>query len=134
MRFARPAVSLTAGLSLALATLLFTLVLSEVQLLEFYAVLLTLIAAIYIGFALQDSATSGVGFELTAAAGFTLLALMGLWISPWLIVVGLCLHGVWDILHHQGVGVIKTKVPQGYIPFCASYDWLLAFFLGVRLI
>ena len=118
-------------MSLAFTTLLFALFLSEIQLLEFHAVLLTLIAAVYIGFALQDRLGSGLRLELTAAAGFVVLALLGLWLSPWLIVAGLGLHGCWDILHHNGVGVIKTRVPQWYIPFCVGYDWLLALFLGV---
>lgn len=124
---------LAAGLSLALATMLFSVALSEVQLLEFHAVLLTLIAAVYIVFALQNRLAAGVGLELIGVVSFTLLALAGLWASPWFIVVGLVLHGVWDVLHHNGWDVVKTKVPQGYIPFCAGYDWLLALFLGVRL-
>ena len=118
---------------MAFATLLFAFALSEVQLLAFHAVLLTLIAAVYIGFALRDRGGSGVGLELAAAAGFTLLALVGLQVSPWFIVAGLALHGCWDILHHNGVGLIKTKVPQWYIPFCTGCDWLLALFLSVRL-
>lgn len=78
-------------------------------------------------------ATAGVGLELVGVVSFTLLALAGLWASPWFIVVGLVLHGVWDVLHHNGWDVVKTKIPQGYIPFCAGYDWLLALILGVRL-
>ena len=93
--------------------------------------LLTLIAAVYVGFALQGA--SGVGLELAAAAGFVVLALSGLWLSPWFIVVGLALHGVWDLLHHGNVKVVKTRIPQGYVPFCVSYNWLLALFLGLRL-
>ncbi len=122
-----------AGLGLALATMLASLTLGEVQRLEFHAVLLTLIAAVYVGFALQGDFTAGVWPELAAAAGFTLLALLGLWLSPWLIVAGLGLHSVWDILHHNGVGFLKTRAPQWYIPFCVGYDWLLALLLGVRL-
>lgn len=67
---------------MALATMLFSVALSEVQLLEFHAVLLILIAAVYIVFALQNRLAAGVGLELIGVVSFTLLAFAGLWASP----------------------------------------------------
>ncbi len=87
--------------------MLFSLVLSDAQAFEFHAVLLTLIASIYIGFALQGGNRCEVGLELTVAAAFTIFALIGLWLSPWFIVLGLALHGVWDFLY----GIARFTYP-----------------------
>ena len=119
------------GLLLALATMLFALVLSEAQASEFHAVLLTLIAGVYIGFALQGGRPHEVRLEVTVAVAFVVLALTGLWLSPWFIVLGLTLHGLWDFLHH---GVIHTPVPRWYIPLCMVYDVSVAGFLSLYLI
>ena len=119
------------GLVVAAVTILLTITLSDTQALEFHAVLLTLIASIYIGFALQGGNRYEVGLELTVAAAFTGFALIGLWLSPWFVVLGLALHGAWDFLHH---GLIHTPVPRGYIPFCMVYDGLIAGFLSLYLV
>ena len=119
------------SLSLATATILLTLTLSAAQASEFHAILLTLIASVYIGFALQGGQPYEVGLELTVAAAFIVLALIGLWLSPWFIVLGLALHGVWDFLHHD---LIPTPVPRGYIPLCMVYDGLMAGFLSLYLV
>ena len=117
------------GLSLAALTVFF-LVLADAHTLEFHAALLTVIASIYVGFALQGGRRREVGLELTVAAAFGVLALIGLWLSPWLTVLGLALHGVWDLLHH----FIRTPVPRWYIPFCLVYDVLMAGFLSLYLV
>ena len=127
----RPIAPIGVGLSLATATILLTLTLSDTQALEVHAVLLTLIASIYVGFALQGGRRYEVGLELTVAAAFIVFALIGLWLSPWFIVLGLALHGVWDFLHHD---LIHTPVPRGYIPLCMVYDSLMAGFLSLYLV
>ena len=98
---------------------------------DFTALLLTVIGAIYIGFALQDGRPDVMAQEISASSFFILLAALGLWINPYLWVVGLFLHGVWDWLHHPGG--IKTKVPDYYPPLCVTVDWSLALFLLIWL-
>ena len=98
---------------------------------DFTALLLTVIAAIYVGFALQDGRRAVIVQEASAAAFFILLAALGLWLNPYLWVLGLVFHGVWDWLHHdRGV---KTRVPAYYPPVCVVVDWSLALFLLVWL-
>lgn len=63
---------------------------------DFTALLLTVIGSIYIGFALADGRTKVMVQELSAASLFILLAALGLWVNPYLWVLGLLLHGVWD--------------------------------------
>ena len=124
-------VPISVGFFLAVLTVFFSLVLSDTQALEFHAVLLTLIASIYIGFALQGGSRREVRLELSVAATFVIFALFGLWLSPCFIVLGLALHGVWDFLHHD---LIHTPVPRWYIPLCMVYDGLIAGFLSLYLV
>src|SRR5262245_64729321 len=92
--------------------------------LAFHTVALTMIGAIYMGFAFQDGRPSIVILELSVATIFIVLALLGLWIGPIFISVGLILHGLWDLAHRpHGIG---TKIPSWYPPFCAAFDFVFA--------
>ena len=95
------------------------------------ALLLTIIAAVYVGFALADGRPAVMLQELSAAAFFVLLAALGLWVNPYLWVLGLVLHAVWDWLHH--IEVVGTRIPSYYPPVCVLVDLLLAVFLAVWL-
>jgi len=95
--------------------------------LDFTALLLTVISAIYVGFALQDGRKAIMIQEISAASFFILLAALGLWLNPYLWVLGLFLHGTWDWLHHPKG--IQTKLPAYYPPACVMVDWSLALFL-----
>lgn len=92
--------------------------------------LLTLIAAIYVGFGLAAQGKRALVVQVAACAFFVALALAGLW-HGWLwLVLGLVLHGAWDFVHHgdRGHGV----VPAWYVPACAAYDWVVAAFVALR--
>jgi len=52
------------------------------------------------------------------------LALLGLWLAPVLVAVGLILHGFWDLAHRPRG--ITTKLPSWYPPFCAAFDFVFA--------
>jgi hypothetical protein len=92
--------------------------------------LLTLIAAIYVGFSLASAGRLSLLRQVLGCAFFVAFALLGLWFSWWFLVAGLALHGLWDFVHHgeRGHGVI----PRWYVPFCAVYDWILAVFVAVQ--
>ncbi|WP_111748558.1 DUF6010 family protein [Salinisphaera orenii] len=62
--------------------------------------LLTLIASIYVGFGLASNNTLGTLRQVAGCTFFVALALLGLWVNWWFLVIGLLLHGVWDYLHH----------------------------------
>jgi hypothetical protein len=118
-----------AGLGLALVTCLFLTSLPPDWARGVASNLLTLIGAIYVGFALASKGQLSVLRQVLGCAFFVTLALLGLWISWWFLVVGLALHGVWDWLHHGAHG--HGVVPRWYIPFCAFYDWAVAAFIAV---
>ncbi|MGE5443753.1 MAG: DUF6010 family protein [Ignavibacteriales bacterium] len=92
--------------------------------LAFHSVILAMIGAIYMGFAFLDGRVSIVILELSLATGFIVLALLGLWLAPVFIAVGLILHGFWDLAHRPRG--ITTKLPSWYPPFCAAYDFVFA--------
>lgn len=94
------------------------------------AITLTIIATVYVGFALQDGRVGIMIIEITVAVIFVVFAVLGLWLNAYFWVVGLFLHGVWDWLHHPKA--ITTRVPSYYPPVCVLVDWLLAGFLLVK--
>lgn len=115
------------GLVLALATCLVLWFLPTDWARGAVSNLLTLIASIYVGFALVSGSKAEIIKQIAGCSFFVVLSLLGLWINWWFLVVGLFLHGFWDFLHHEPEG--DAVVPQWYIPFCAVYDWIIAIFV-----
>lgn len=117
------------GLTLALITCLFLYILPIEWARGLTANLLTLIAAIYVGFAIASQGRLGIPRQVIGCSFFVAFALLGLWLSWWFLVFGLALHAGWDLLHHgrhrDGV------VPRWYIPFCAAYDFSVALFVAL---
>ena len=92
--------------------------------LAFHSVALAMIGAIYLGFAFSDGRLLIVILELSVGTAFVVLALLGLWVAPVFIAIGLILHGCWDVAHRPRG--ITTKLPAWYPPFCAAYDFVFA--------
>jgi chromate transport protein ChrA len=111
------------GVVLALGTALALSLLPGLMRLDAFAMLLVLIAAIYIGFALSDERPNIVRLEIAAAAVFVVLALLGLWVHPLALVASYVLHGVWDLVHHERG--IPTQIVGWYPPVCVIYDWII---------
>lgn len=88
------------------------------------AITISIIAGAYIGFGANDGRPWVFVTELTVAGLFGLIALSGVLWSPFMFVAALFLHGIWDLIHHNGL--FGAKVPRWYIPFCVVIDWLAA--------
>lgn len=116
--------TLLLGAGLAFVTVVILQLFSPVQVIDLLAVLLAVIGAIYIGFVLSDEQSQETSIQIGAAVFTILLAIGGLWISPYLLVLGYFFHGAWDIVHHYDL--LKTRVVNWYPPLCAIYDWLMA--------
>jgi hypothetical protein len=56
-------------------------------------------------------------------------ASLGLLYSPYWLVLGYILHGVWDILHHPKI--IQTKVIKWFPPFCAVVDFIVGIYIYI---
>jgi hypothetical protein len=88
-----------------------------------YALGLTLIAAVYIGFSVADGRWHVIAAESIVAAFFVVIAAVSVTGSAWLIVLGLAGHGLKDLSQHRTQFVQNTR---WWPPFCATVDWVAA--------
>jgi hypothetical protein len=93
------------------------------------ALLLCLIAAVYIGFAVADGRPTVIAVECLVAGVFVVLAAAGVTGTVWLLVAGYAGHGFKDFWQHRRQYVANTR---WWPPFCAAVDWLLAAVLVVE--
>jgi len=115
------------GLLLAGVTIIIIPLFPTGKALDLLVILLAVIGAIYIGFALKDGRPRETAIELGFALLTILLAIVGLWFSPYILALGYFLHGAWDIIHHPNL--IQTHLVRWWPPFCLVYDWLMAGFI-----
>lgn len=98
---------------------------AELRLAQIAAVLLTLSAGAYIGFAAASDARTGVGFDLALIAGFFVLAAYTLTCDPrqalTLLALAFAAHAIIDIAHRPGL-LPDGLAPRWYTVGCASYD------------
>ena len=94
------------------------------------ALLLSLIAAVYIGFAVADGRPRVIAVESVVAGVFVVLAAAGVTATVWLLVVGYAGHGLKDFWQHRRQYVANTR---WWPPFCAAVDWLVAAVLVVEI-
>ena len=105
----------------------------------FFALVLILIAAMYLVFVAYFGDYSTLRAEASAAGVFAALGLLGLRL-PALLMLGYALHGGWDVGHeiwaHLGAaaGGVRslTDIPLAYGVFCAAYDWYMAGYFFTR--
>ena len=93
-----------------------------------YALSLTLIAAVYIGFAVADGRPVVIAVEAAVAAAFVVVAAAGVSGPAWLLVAGITGHGVKDLWQHRSHFVANTR---WWPPFCLVVDWVVAAILVV---
>jgi hypothetical protein len=95
-----------------------------------YALELTAIAAIYIGFAVADGRRHVVAVEVWVAVLFVVVAAVAIPVSLWLIVAGLVGHGLKDLWQHRTGFVAGTR---WWPPFCATVDFVAAGLIAVAI-
>jgi hypothetical protein len=96
-----------------------------------HALYISLIAAIYIGFAVADGRPKVIAVEATVAAVFVLIAALAVTATAWLLVVGYAGHGLKDYWQHRRQYVVNTR---WWPPFCAAVDWLVALVLVAEIV
>jgi hypothetical protein len=95
-------------------------------------VMLAIVAAIYIGFALAERSGPNLVIELAFATAIIVIVFIGLEHSRYWIAGGLAAHGVWDLLHHPRRPVIGTQeLPRWYPPACLVFDFPVAAFVAL---
>jgi hypothetical protein len=95
-----------------------------------HAMVIALIAAIYVGFAVADGRPRVIAVETGVAASFVILAAVAVTVSPWLLAVGYLAHGFKDLWQHRSQFVTGTR---WWPPFCFAVDWTVASILAVAI-
>jgi len=93
-----------------------------------HALAITLIAAVYIGFAVADGRPKVIAVETCVAAAFLVVAAVGIVETAWILVIAYAAHGAKDIWQHRSHFVDNTR---WWPPFCCAVDWLVAAILAV---
>ena len=95
-----------------------------------YALELSVIAAVYIGFAVADGRPRVIAVESVVAAVFVVLAATAVTATAWILVAGYAGHGLKDYWQERRQFVANTR---WWPPFCAAVDWLVAAVLIVAI-
>jgi hypothetical protein len=99
----------------------------------FYPVVLIVIAGLYLLFAAMAGSTSSLVAESIPALAFISMAVLGFRMkSPWLVVAGLALHGVFDLFHHALIE--NPGVPVWWPGWCLSYDVAAAAYMAALIV
>ncbi len=96
-----------------------------------YALSLSLIAAVYIGFAVADGRPAVIAVESSVAGAFVILAAAAVTGSAWLLVLGFAGHGLKDLWQERSHYVAGTR---WWPPFCLVVDWVAAAILVLLIV
>jgi hypothetical protein len=102
---------------------------AELRLAQMAALLLTLSAGAYIGFAVVHDNEPGVGLDIALSVGFLLLAAVTMLRDPrqalTIVALAFAAHAVVDVAHRPGL-LADGLAPRWYAIGCAVYDVFIA--------
>lgn len=117
------------GIAAATAVGLFATVVGFDKERSFYPVVLIVIATLYLLFAVMAKSTGSLVAEAIPALVFVAMAVLGFRKkTPWLVVAGLVLHGIFDFFHHALIA--NSGVPVWWPGWCLSYDVVAAAYMA----
>lgn len=97
----------------------------ELRLAQLAALLLTLSAGAYMGFAIGREHAPGVGLDIALAVGFLLVSAIAMVRDPrqalTIVALGFAAHAVLDVAHRPGL-LPEDLAPRWYAITCAVYD------------
>jgi hypothetical protein len=88
-----------------------------------HALMVVLIAAVYVGFAVSDGRTNVIVAESAVVALFFVTSAIAVAVTPWLLVALYLAHGAKDLWQHRSQFVGGTR---WWPPFCFSVDVTVA--------
>lgn len=97
----------------------------------FYPTALIAIATYDVLFAVMGGSTSALLIESVLVTMFVAISLLGLRLSPWILVGGFAAHGLADLVH-DGFSP-EAGIPAWWPGFCCAFDIVMAAVLAVRL-
>ena len=95
-----------------------------------YAFLLIAAALNYVRFSLWSEDPDWIQIETGGVALFSIIAVLGLKVSPWILVVGWVAHVVWDVGLHSYEAT--PFVPGWYAMACVTYDFIIAGYIAIQ--
>jgi len=123
--------ALVAGVIFGAVTLLIPSLLPRDTAFGLLAILLGMIASVYLGYALNDGRLRAFQVEYVVMVVFAALATIALARgSALLLALGYLGHGLWDLIHHRRG--VDTRMPWWYVPLCLGYDTVVALYVLVR--
>jgi hypothetical protein len=96
-----------------------------------HALVIALIAAVYIGFAVGDGRPRIIFVESLVAAAFVVLAATAVTATAWLLVTAYGAHGIKDLWQHRHHFVRGTR---WWPPFCAAVDFTVATIVVIQIL
>jgi len=99
---------------------------------SFYPVVLIVIATLYLLFAAMAGSKDSFFAEAVPALVFAAMAALGFRKTPWLVVAGLALHGIFDFFHHSMIA--NPGVPVWWPGWCLAYDVVAAAYLAALIL
>lgn len=108
---------------IGLASLAIHLIVPEAVSHALATTLLSMIAGVYLGFAVQDGRIRQIYIEGSVAVGFVGFAVWALVNNPVWLPLGYIAHAFWDWAHHAPYS--QLSIPRWYIPACVVYDLLV---------
>jgi hypothetical protein len=94
----------------------------------FYPVVMIVIAALYVLFAVMGGSMHALALDSLIAAVFIASAVAGFKRSLWIVVVALAGHGMMDGVHARVIA--NPGVPSWWPAFCLAYDVAAAAYLA----
>lgn len=123
-------IALVVGALLAATVGLFAHVIGYDRDRSFYAVVLTVVGALYVLFAVMAGGGRDLLSEVAFFGIFAALAAVGFRTSLWVVAFGLAFHGAFDFIRHNYLSA--PGAPYWWPAFCGSYDIVAA--LGLALL
>ncbi|KPJ77830.1 MAG: hypothetical protein AMJ54_06590 [Deltaproteobacteria bacterium SG8_13] len=99
--------------------------------LQIYCLGLVVAALLYVAFSVTVASYAWLMIEIIGAAIFTLVAVLGLRVSPWFLSLGWAAHILWDVLLH--LVFQQAFVPSWYPVVCVSFDITVAGTIALKL-
>jgi hypothetical protein len=118
---------LTTGAVIGVASLVPHLLLPVYLSVTFAAILISLIAGIYFGFAVVNGSTWEQMVEFSVAGLFMLAAMLGVAVWPGIIAIAYFAHAAWDFAHHNRsrTHFSLVRIPSWYVPWCVVIDVII---------
>jgi len=96
-----------------------------------HALMVTMIAGIYIGFAVADGRPKVIAAESVVVVGFVIASAAAVTLTPWLVVALYTAHGAKDLWQHRTHFVRGTR---WWPPFCLAVDFTVAAIVAAQLV